>query len=752
MAHRNTANKKHRGSKRTGKNGKSRLASADLKPVEGFILSVFQSHPTTTFTTADLQTFPELENENRRSIKRAISSLIRKSHVRRFQGKWFQLVDLDTRAIFGKISIAPEGFGFIQDQCTGCEYFVAPGHLRGSSHGDSVLAEVKKASEYGRTAARVIQVVKKESSPVTGRFVDLGRKGGLVYPDDNRLPAPVRIAQAATLNAREGDQVLVSLSHSGKNGKNPKGFIEHVFGPSGDNKARFKALLTQLKFNSEFTREALEEAEALDTSQIDLEAEKRIDLRNDLIFTIDPDQAKDFDDAISLKKRRYGYELGVHIADVSWYVRPGSALDAEALERNTTVYSSHGTSPMLPERLSSDICSLREGVDRRTVSVFMQISTTGQVLDSSIRRSVINSRHRFTYGQVQDRIDGLKGKWNGSLPVWRKNELNAVIYHLYKLTLRLRQLRYDAGGINLDVPDYEAELDEYGEVFSIQPREDMEAHHLVEECMLLANRSVTEFFNKCEDAESKNFVYRVHDRPNPERLNELGAFLETMGVEWPFYDSSTITSKRLNDWLIAMSNHPASRIIRLASLRAMAKAEYSTGNIGHFGLGFSHYTHFTSPIRRYPDIAVHRLLMDRLEQNEDFSSVAVANLRQICSKTSERERAAQEIERKSLAIRRAEYYSDRLGENVKGIVFRANSRGLIVLLEDTGTRGVIRSSDLGWTYYDQDQRIYYDQDDMPCYQPGSEIEVQIIGCDPGTGAIEMILADVPERLPIASGF
>lgn len=367
----------------------------------------------------------------------------------------------------------------------------------------------------------------------------------------------------------------------------------------------------------------------------------------------------------------------------------------------------------------------------------MKMTPDGLVKEHSVQRSLIRSRHRFTYREVQDKIDHLKEKWGEGLPAWRRNNLNQVLYHLYKLTREMKSRRFNKGGINLDVPEFKAVLDELGDVTAIRQYESLETHNVIEECMLAANRAVTEFFTRDKISEVKSFLFRIHDKPQQKRLEELGMMVESLDMYWPFKDASSLTSRQFNNWLEDLGVHPVAEILRISALRAMAKAEYSKNNKGHFGLGFADYTHFTSPIRRYPDLVVHRLLVNRIEQRENRSGEIVKNLKHICNQSSERERAAQDFERKSIAIRRAQYYEERIGEEFKVLVVKANARGIIVMIRETGTKGFIQSRDLGWVHFDREYQVYLDRRGKQKYKPGSKLRIQIVGCDTGSGDVIM---------------
>jgi len=698
-------------------------------------------NPTITFRIKDIIRELARSSNQERQIRDAVIQLVDEGVIARVKGKSVRFSDHKEDSLVGTLDLAEGGFGFVKVTGAKEDYFVPRSRVRGARQGDKVEIIITNAPGKGKVQAKILRILERNNTPVIGKFRSLPGRGGLVYPDNPRVKGPIEISEHHLQGAKDRDRVQVEIEDDRKG---HRGKILRSFGPADDPSGRLKALITEHKFREKFSQKASEETEAA-IEEISAEEIKafRLDYRDHLVVTIDPESAHDFDDALSLLKLNDStYELGVHIADVTWYVPKGSDLDKEARQRGTTVYTSHGTVPMLPERLSSDLCSLREGVERRSVSAIMTVNLEGEILDAKISRTVIKSKKRFTYEEVQKRIEEGKEKWQGKLPALRSNGINTLLMHLDHLTTKMRDKRFVDGGLNLNVPEYAIELDDNDVVTGIKVREVFQSNHLVEECMLAANRVVTEHAVRKRGNTPKAFIYRIHDKPSAEKLQDLVAFVQALGIEWTLgYSFETIKSRQVNDWLESFSGHPLADVIRIHTLRAMAKAEYNTENIGHYGLGFSNYTHFTSPIRRYPDIMVHRLLLDDIENNAKYSHDKVKNLQRDCELSSERERAAQDMERQSLKIRQAEYFERRIGEVFDGMIVSVIPKGVIVEIVGMGSQGLIESDELGVVYLDRSIGAFVEITGTEVFCPGKRMKVKIAHADPDMGRLELEMAD-----------
>jgi ribonuclease R len=462
------------------------------------------------------------------------------------------------------------------------------------------------------------------------------------------------------------------------------------------------------------------------------EVAARLDLRNIACVTIDPEDAKDFDDAVSYERLPNGMiRLGVHIADVSYYVKEGSALDAEAFQRGTSVYLVNEVIPMLPERLSNDLCSLRPHTDRLTYSVLMDMTDDGVVETYTIARSIIRSSRRFTYEEVQEILERGKG------------EFADMLRPLHKLTQVLTRKRKKAGSIDFDTGEAKFRFDEDGLPSAIIKKVRLDAHRLIEECMLLANKVVAQHIGMVRRNEhARPFIYRVHDVPDPSRLEDLGNFVKHLGYSLDVKHG--VSSLQLQRLLDKVKGTEVENVVNEVALRSMAKAVYSEKNIGHFGLAFKYYTHFTSPIRRYPDLVVHRLLH---EYEKGLSAARRAELARrlpiICRQSSERERLAAEAERESVKVMQVEFMKRHVGDEFEGVIAGVTNFGLFVEINDLLVEGLVRMRDLTDDYYLFDEQRYQlkGRSRGKVYRLGDTVRVQVVSVNPERREIDFRIVD-----------
>jgi ribonuclease R len=533
---------------------------------------------------------------------------------------------------------------------------------------------VKVAGGRGKVVVvKVTEKIGREEKEIVGTVERVGGvfKILLRYKD---LPASIDISRRKLNGAEEGDKVLAKLVADRYNGYS--GEVLSVFGNAGDPWVELDSIAAQFGLRKDFPAEVSIEAESIPGEISIEELGRRLDLRNDDVFTIDPEDARDFDDAVSLKKvSEDTLQLGVHIADVSHYVLPGSPLDNEAYKRGTSVYLTNGVIPMLPHNLSNEICSLKPGVDRLTYSVIMNVKPTGKVVDYRFAKSVIRSKRRFTYEEVQRIIETGTG------------DFVQTIHEMDTLAHTLGRLRNRAGSIDFDLPEAKFVFDELGRPVEIIKKSRLDSHRLVEEFMLLANKTVATHIGR-NGIKAKPFLYRVHDLPDPDRIRELAIFVSHFGYKLD-YDGS-VNQKQLQKLLQSVEGKPEEYLINDIMLRSMAKAIYSEKNIGHYGLAFKYYTQFTSPIRRYPDLVVHRLLHDYETGN---GSVDLQRLKkmvsEVCRSSSEAERRAVDAERESVKIKQVQYMSDHIGDEFEGTIAGVTSFGMFVEVDDLLVEGLV---------------------------------------------------------------
>jgi len=639
--------------------------------------------------------------------------------------------------ITGTLSMNRRGFGFVTVEGEEEDIYIAPKYLHTALHGD-VVEVVLFAGRPGRRGrgdderpeGEVVAIIERPLATVTGRL-EAGRSSYFVVPDDERIARDIYVAREDTLGAKPGDKVVVRLMDWTDEHLNPEGTVTEVLGPAGDARVEVLSVARTFGLPEHFPPEVEHEAAAFSAAIGRAEIEGRMDCRTITTVTIDPEDAKDFDDAVSYEPLRGGgWRLGVHIADVSHYVRPGTALDREAYARGTSVYMVNEVVPMLPERLSNDLCSLRPDVDRLTYSVFMDVDPAGTVTDYRIGKSVIHSARRFTYEEVQHVIETGKG------------DQASVILPLFQLSKVLLKRRRKNGSLDFDTGEAKFQFDAEGLPSRIIKKIRLDAHRLIEECMLLANQTVARHIGaRKKEAEVRPFIYRVHDLPDPVKLQELAGFVKQFGFSLDARNG--VSSRELQKLLDRVEGSEVENVINEVALRSMAKAVYAVKNIGHYGLAFTHYTHFTSPIRRYPDLIVHRLLeeYDSPVQGRRLEELRKA-LPDVARQSSERERLAAEAERASVKVMQVEYMKRHVGDEFAGVITGVTNFGLFVEINDLLVEGMIPLRDLTDDYYIFDDKKYSirGRSHGKIYRLGDPLRVQVLSVDPGTRKIDFQIA------------
>lgn len=579
----------------------------------------------------------------------------------------------------GVIEITRSGMGFVVVQDLEVDILIRPNDFGTAMHGDKVRVAVKPHHNGKRMQGEVVQVIERKQSEFIGKL-QMGKGFAFFVADGDRKMPDIYIPEKSFGGATENDRVVVKITEwEGGNGKRPVGEVLTVLSAEDTNDVAMKEILLQNGFPLQFSDEAMEEAARIPDVISEKEVDKRKDFRKILTFTIDPVNAKDFDDAISIRVLKNGnYEIGVHIADVSHYVQPGTVLDEEAYSKATSVYLPDRVNPMLPEHISNVLCSLRPNEDKLTFSAVFQMTPKGSIKQYWLGKTVIHSDHRFTYEDVQEIIEKQEGLYSDEILL-----LNSIAQ-------RLRKKRFDAGAINFSSTEVRFKLDEKGKPIGIVVKESKEAHQLIEEFMLLANKQVAENVSKIKlNKKPVPFAYRVHDLPSEEKLLPFIAFARKFGHK---FDTSTPenTAESFNEMLLEVRGKPQQHVLEQLGIRTMAKAVYTTENIGHYGLGFENYCHFTSPIRRYPDILVHRVLLDALNQNLSPDK----KMEEKCKHCSERERAAMEAERAANKYKQVEFMRDYLGEEFDGVISGVAAFGFWVETVEHKCEGMVSSTSL----------------------------------------------------------
>jgi ribonuclease R len=683
-------------------------------------------------------------------FKNVLRSLQDENKILRIRGKKYGHLH-EVQLVTGNIEITPRGFGFLSVDDDGGDIFIHPNDMKDAEHGDTVEVSLKVQStrqkERGkRRVGEVVRIIKRGVHTFVG-ILEKANRQYFVVPDDRKRAREILISKNHLSGAKEGDKVVVEILVSGKRHQSSEGRVVEALGPAGSLTAEIQSVAREYHLPEVFPTAVLDETEQIRSEILDTEINRRSDFRNLLCFTIDPEDARDFDDAISLENLPDGnYRLGVHIADVSHYVVSGTELDKEALKRGTSVYFPTGVIPMLPEKISNDLCSLRPNEDRFTFSVLIEISPRGTIKDYEIVESVIHSKKRFTYEQVQEIIDRLES----GLPALAGFEpFLETLQQMYHLSTVLTKKRMKEGSIDFDSAEPKFEFDNEGYPKKIIKKIRLESHRLVEEFMLLANRIIAKHIGlEKKEEHAKPFLYRVHDSPDPERIGELAAFVQKFGFSLNI--DGGVTSKSLQKLLEQVKGTEVENVINEVVLRSMAKAIYSERNIGHYGLAFDYYAHFTSPIRRYPDLVVHRMLKQYQRDISLKERDALRNqLPYIAKQSSEMERLAMEAERAAVKVVQIEYMKRHLGDEFHAVISGVTHFGIFVELTDLLVEGMIHVRDLSDDYYIYDEKHYTlkGRRTGKRYRLGDPLDVRVARVNPEERQIDfsLITKDSPEH-------
>lgn len=627
----------------------------------------------------------------------------------------------------GKFIANERGFGFVETEDEK-DLFISSEHINGALHGDVVLARIlNEADEDKRAEGEIIKIIKNTEQKIVGRL-EMSGENGFIVPVFKRFFKDFFVKKKHLNGARDGDMVVAKLTVRSNGIKKPEAKIVATLGNISTPGVDILSVLESQNIRYEFPDDVKEVAKSVPKEIDEYAIAGRLDLRHEQIITIDGDDAKDLDDAICVKSLDNGnYELGVHIADVSHYVTEKSVLDKEAYTRGTSIYLADRVVPMLPEALSNGICSLNEGVDRLTLSVIMEIDKTGKVVDHKIRESVINSSARMTYNDVTAILEGNSDKREKYVHlcehIERMNELREILS-------RKRDLR---GSINFDFDEARIVLDQEGRPVDIVKRERGISNNIIEEFMLVANETVAEHFFWLNIP----FIYRVHEEPNADSIKEFAKFIAPFGHTIK-HSNGNVHPKELAELVKRLKGKKEEIIISGVMLRSLMKAKYSAENEGHFGLSSKYYCHFTSPIRRYPDLAIHRIIKASLngELNEEKMSEFV---KKASKHSSETELAAVEAERTVEDMKKAEYMQNFLGEVYAATISSVTSFGVFATLENT-IEGLIRFSDLNDDYYvyDEAKRQIIGERTGRVYKPGDAITIQVARADKQSGKIDFV--------------
>lgn len=618
--------------------------------------------------------------------------------------------------VTGKVQMTREGYGFVIVDGEEEDIFVKASKMHGALNGDIVRVAVRKETKSRKGSAKgkrpaghaegeVIAVVERSRKPFVGILHIVGEKAWVLM-ESRVMPYDISVPYEDVLRkgASSGMKVAVRIVRWERRDPEPVGEIVDILGNPGENDTEMHAILAEYELPYRFEKQVEDAANSIGDDLNDKEFSKRKDFRDVLTFTIDPSDAKDFDDALSVRKKGEGlWEIGVHIADVTHYVKPDSIVDKEALSRGTSVYLVDRTVPMLPEILSNRLCSLRPGEDKLCFSAVFVMNDQGAVIEHWLGRTVIRSDFRFDYDAAQRIIEGVVPETFTDFdprpgdPLYPA--LKEAVLASFSIAMKLRDARFRSGAISFDRPEMKVIVDEKGRPVDVRQKVSKEANWLIEEFMLLANRAVATVVSKL----GKTFVYRVHEEPNAEKLDSLRRFVGNFGYKLGPAGNGREIAASLNSLFAASAGKPESDVIELLALRCMARAHYTTDNCGHYGLAFKYYTHFTSPIRRYPDMMVHRLLAKYLEGSRSQNKKYYEKLCEYCS---QREQLATDAERTSIKYKLVEFMQDKVGYEYEGMISSLTDWGMYVEIEPTKIEGMVALRDIAGDYYEFDEENY----------------------------------------------
>ncbi|PHQ57228.1 MAG: ribonuclease R [Lutibacter sp.] len=711
------------------------------------MLRILNQSPNKSFNYKQISSKLELKDANvRNQIIQKLTDLKGQQKVEEIERGKFKIIPLD-KYFIGTIDATTNGNGYFICDDLEHDIYIPSRNLNKALNKDTVKIYLYNRKNSKKEEGDVVEIIERFKTEFVG-VLQLNRNFGFVVPDDSKMYADIFIPNNKLKGAKDGVKVLVKITDWPANSKNPFGEIKEVLGMPGDHDTEIHSILLEYGLPYKFPENVEAEAAKIPLEISNEEIAKRRDMRNDLTFTIDPKDAKDFDDALSFKQLENGnYEIGIHIADVSHYVQEKTILEEEAFNRATSVYLVDRVVPMLPEVLSNGVCSLRPNEEKLTFSAIFEMNEKAQIVSEWFGRTITYSDKRFSYEEAQEIIETRANKISSEISITNKEytvqpAIVSAILKLDELAKKLRKKRLQQGAITFDRVEVKFNLDENSEPIGVFFKESKDANKLIEEFMLLANRKVAEFIGSKKGVPSKNtFIYRVHDEPNLDKLDALQAIVSKFGYKNKIDTTSKkSTSSTLNQLLQDVHGTGEANMIETLAVRTMSKAEYTTENIGHYGLAFDYYSHFTSPIRRYPDVMTHRLLQHYLEGNK---SPKADIYEEKCKHSSEMEYLASRAERDSIKYMQVKYMDKHKDQEFEGVISGVTEWGIYVEIIENKCEGMCRIRELKDDYYIYDEKQYalVGQSTKKIYQLGEHVLIKVKHTDLERKHLDFTLLD-----------